>query len=175
MIAQPKKRIREVIREYGGKHHMADRTGDSYIFPDMFVLHVTKNPTGMWVAAQAKNLAHRYGFRQSKELTGLAKVGHAPLLDLENLTASDHAKDRLRLMQSQRTVTFSDVLHALRLPERTLWSEKHESWVWIRHPVAVAVRENYTGRGHTIITVLWSDNELFDLHPRPKETPHGRG
>jgi len=170
----PRKEARRVFRQYGAVVVPNTSKGTVvYEFPDMARVTVYARDHHGVVVSKIREVKRRYGEIRSTELTGLAKASHAPRLDLENLSASDHAKDRLRLMQSQAKVTFSDVLHALRLPERTLWSDKHESWVWIRHPIAVAVRENYSGIGHTIVTVLWSDNELFDLHPRPKEAPHG--
>lgn len=167
MDKNPRKDARRVFRQYGGTQTV-HRNITQWAFPDGFVLVLEPGDSFGAIASKIKTVQERYGV-QRREMGGLAKVGRAPRLDLENLTASDHAKERLRLMQSQRTVTFRDVLHVLRLPERVLWSEKHNSWVWVRDDLAIAVRDHFGG-GHIITTVLWSKQELWDSHPRPKGT-----
>jgi len=167
MDKDPRKEARRFFREYGGKVLTYHRHVTDWQFPDGFIVRLGDDDHHGVVARKIAEVRNRYGRHDSVELTGLQKVGNAPRLDLKRLHASDHAKERLRLMQSQRRVSFTEVLHTLRLPERVMWSERHESWVWIRHPLAVAVCS--VPDGHLIKTILWADNDLFALHPRPKE------
>lgn len=164
-----RREARRVFKSYGARVAAAqDRTGVTYEFPDGARFSLGEHESERSLSTKVSNVRHRYGLIPSKQLVGLSKVGNAPRLDLERLHASEHAKDRLALMQSQAKVTYADVLHTLTLPERVLWSERHDSWVWLRHPLAVAVCE--VRDGLLIKTILWSSNELFALHPRPKES-----
>lgn len=165
MDKDPRKEARRVFRQYGGAPEFYHKHVTDWLFPDGFRIRLGDDDHHGVVRSKIGQVRTRYGHQQSKELGGLSKAGNAPRLNLEKLHASDHAKDRLKLMQSQRTVTYTDVLHALRLPEKVLWSEKHGSWVWLRDPIAVAVTQ--VPNGHLITTILWADNDLYALHPRP--------
>lgn len=167
MDKNPRKEARRVFRSYGAQTAAPTKHGTNYLFPDGATVMIHDSDGHGTVAEKIRTVVARYGRITPRGLAGMAKVGNAPHLNLELLRASEHAKDRLGLMQSQRPVTFADVLHTLRLPERVMWSPRHESWVWIRELLAVAVCE--VPGGHLIKTVMWSDNELFISHPRPEQ------
>lgn len=165
-IPKPKKTARDVFRSYGAT--ILERTpyGTNYQFPDGRTLHVNDNASPGWVAAQIRNLRDWYGEPDGERpaVKGANRPGK-PRLDLERVRASNHAKERLALMQQQGGVTYREVLLALRAPERVLWSEPDGSWLWVRDRLAVAVAE--AGEWFVITTVLWSTRDLFEQYPRP--------
>lgn len=163
-IADPKKLLRKTFRDYGARVHLNAPEGTHWIFPDGAVIIVSHNPSATWAAAQIRKLAGRYERLKRTEHRHLDRRPRKPLMDLERVAASEHAKQRLRLMQGQADVAFQEVLLCLRVPERVLWSEQHQGWLWVRDRLAVAVAED--GDRFVITTVLWSRSELFDLYPR---------
>lgn len=169
-IADPKKLLRKVFREYGAtRERLSGRDARDvarWVFPDGRSVGEPADPSPQWVAAQIQTCQERYGFLPGGANAGLVKRSGRPRIDLDRLVASEHAKERLRLMQDQADVSFQEVLHCIRLAERVLWSDVHGTWLWVRGRIAVAVAEE--GDRLVITTVMWSSDELFQEFPRPE-------
>jgi len=170
-VKNPHKLLEKVLRDAGGRPSRVNtargrRTGIvDWHLPDGYVFRLDDDLPAVKCMHEAGRLRKRYGIE-----TGWTPGDHRsgkPVLDLERLTASQHAKDRLALMQSQAKVTFEDILLALRAPERVTWSEIHDSWIWVRDELAIPVSFDDSGFG-TIRTVLWASQELFEQNPRPE-------
>jgi hypothetical protein len=143
-----------------------DQFGCRWELPDGYRIHFP-DTTKMGVAKlYLREVRDRLGRTSRPWEPGLKTSGH-PTLDLEKVVASEHAKERLHLMQRQHPIDLRDVLYALKLPERVLWSPKHESWVWVRGDIAVPI--SFTPSGSQVIrTVLWASEELWQSNPRPE-------
>lgn len=168
-VKDPRKLARRVFREYGAvvqEHN--DHGSPVYLFPDGMRITVPSNALMGWVAAKCRDVEARYGKKAGTQFGLLSTRPGKPHLDLERIIASAHAKQRLSTMRTQANITFGEVLMALRIPERVLWSPSHGSWLWVRGRLAVAIAED--GDTFVITTVLWSSTELFEQHPRPKES-----
>jgi hypothetical protein len=129
-------------------------------------VEVPKNIGAGSARAMLSDLQRVYGRHRDDTLGDARHRSGAPRIDIENLHATDHARERLVLMRSQDGLTFREVLEALRIPERVLWSDRHHSWVWVRDRVAVAAWVDRSGHG-TIGTILWARAELLEANPRP--------
>ena len=164
-VKDPRKLARKVFREYGGRVHIADKWGTHYIFPDGSTVLLGDNDHHGIVIEKVETVRARFGGLPGQQFGRLGTRPHKPSLDFDRLVASDHAKERLRLMQRQAAVSFAEVLLTLRTPERVLWSDKHESWLWVRDRIAVAVKD--TGQQLVIATVLWTTHDLWEANPRP--------
>jgi len=111
-------------------------------------------------------LRERYG--RVKEAHGGMRRNGRPELDLEHVHVSDHARERLALMDEQAGVDRREFLRCLTLPQTVLWSDVHESWLFVRDRLAVAVKESRHG-GHVVPTVMWATQDMFEAHPRPEK------
>jgi hypothetical protein len=164
----PKKLVRAVVREAGGRVAFNDRHGTAYVFPDGWVVRLEDRNAQSWTAAREveAKVRERYGTRGAPDYADRVFVDRPgkPDLDLGRLVATDHAKERLDLMRRQAGVTFEELMMAIRVPERVRWSDTHRSWVWIRGRLAVPVVRN--ADKFVITTVLWSADDLFEQHPR---------
>lgn len=167
-IKDPNKFVQQRFKERGAVPAHKDARGTMWRFPDGRHVHVPRQVSMTAAAGFVRDIAPDHAVTNRQAFAGGKVRGPKPRLDLEKLTASAHAKERLALMQSQVALTFADVLYALRCPERVLWSDVHESWVWVGSKVALPL--SFDSRGHAIIrTVLWSQQELWAIAPRPKE------
>jgi len=174
-MADWKRVVRDAYRDYGGVVYDHSRESVRYIFPDQAV-HVLPNSVNPgWAKAQLAMLRERYGQVGPQHRSRYERRGNAPRVDLERLTASEHAKQRLREMQEQAAARrrelkvscgMRDVLYAIRLGT-PYWSPVHGTWLWEYGDLAVAVAE--TDAGFTITTVMWSRPELFAVMPRPEK------
>lgn len=167
LMKAPRKTLIRVIREYGGTLHEKGPYGDTYIFEDNYRLFVAHQERTTDAVSKLGGLRHRYGPTTSTQLAGLTNRPRKPVLDLNRLVASGHAKERLTLMKRQAGVEFTEVVLCLRAPERIMWAPDHEAWVWVGGRLAVPIKE--TSDGFLITTVLWSTNDLFAAHPRPEK------
>lgn len=172
-VKHPRKFIESRIRDYGGvkngrlDERAKDGRGTDWVFPDGQHMFVLDGIHMGHAAALVNELKRMYGHRRSDTPFNATKRSNAPQVDLTQLTASEHAKDRFRLMRTQDRLEFSDVLHAIRLPTRVLWSEVHQSWIWVGTKVSVAVKVLPSGSA-VITTLLWSTEELWAANPRPE-------
>lgn len=161
------KRVVSRLKEHGAEPVVRQARGTTFEFPDgyrAYVFHAIENRAA---SAFLSDIEARYG-RPARDWQAGVKVAGRPELDLERVIASEHAKERLRLMQTQRRIDLRDVLYALRLPERVLWSPKHKSWAWLRGDIAVAVTFTHDG-SQVIRTILWTSDELWESNPRPEK------
>lgn len=141
------------------------RQWTTYTFPDQYTVTIGRNERIALTLAKVKDVQERYGFDQSDNFGQMGTRPGKPVIELERLVASAHAKERLALMQRQAGVDMREILLCLRTPQRVLWSDDHESWLWIRDRIAVPVKE--VGDRFIITSVLWGTRELFDKYPRP--------
>jgi hypothetical protein len=143
-----------------------DRFGCRWQLPDGYRVYVSDSVRMGTAKQYLREAQDRLGRTSGPWEPGLKTSGH-PTLDLEKVVASEHAKERLHLMQRQHPIDLRDVLYALKLPERVLWSPKHESWAWVRGDIAVPI--SFTPSGSQVIrTVLWASEELWQSNPRPE-------
>lgn len=162
----PRKVQRSILRQYGAHVVSKQREHTTWQMPDGARIVVRDTDHHGTVAKRLEELRSRYGpVEQTNSIDRFGTRANKPDLDLNRVVASTHAKERLALMQSQAKVTFQEVLHAIRIPERVLWSDRHGSWMWVRDRLAVAVVE--TGDSFVITTILWTSNDLFEQYPRP--------
>lgn len=142
------------------------REGDGWRFPDGAVIRF--GPGGSWKNAveTTRAITARYGTARGEYVHGAARPGR-PVMSLDRLRPSRHARQRWAQMSSEAGLDSSELVRVLRLPVRVVWSEKHSSWVWVGERIAVPVID--TSDGLVVTTVLWSTHELWDAHPR-KET-----
>lgn len=92
-----------------------------------------------------------------------------PVINLNRLVASKHAKLRYALMKAQSPKHCNDdeLLYTLRCPLRAEYSPRHGSWIFVGEHISVAVVDN---EGRTEVkTLLWSKSELWDAFPRPEK------
>jgi len=129
-------------------------------------MFIGSNENHKKVAEKINVIRARFGRVRPRELGGLSKRANHPTIDFERLVASDHAKTRMAQMKAQGGLEFSEVVACLRLPERVRWSAPSGAWVWIGGRVAIPMVEAANG-SFVIKTVMWSDNDLFELFPRP--------
>lgn len=162
------KRTTTALKSYGAVPSVREARGTVYLFPDGYRLYVYHQIDQKGSRALLSDVGARYGRRHPQAWKAGVRVSGAPNIDLERVVASDHAKERLRLMQSQRRVDLRDVLYALKLPERVLWAPRHNSWAWVRGDIAVPI--TFAADGSQVIrTVLWASEELWESNPRPEK------
>jgi len=142
-----------------------NRQWTTWAFPDNRTVTITKNEPITLTLAKVKDAQERYGYDTRDNYASMTKRPHTPAIDLERVVASAHAKERLALMKRQAGVDMREILLALRTPQRVLWSDEHDSWLWIRDRIAVPIKE--VGDRFIITSVLWGTRELFDRYPRP--------
>lgn len=174
MSADWKRTVRDAYREHGGIVNGHTREATRYLFPDGATLILPNSVDPRWAKGQLGMLRERYG-SSAQHRSRYERRGNAPRVDLERLTASEHAKQRLHEMQAQAasrryelsvSCEMRDVLYAIRLGT-PYWSPVHGTWLWEYGDLAVAVAE--TDAGFTITTVMWSRPELFAVMPRPEK------
>jgi hypothetical protein len=166
-IASPKKLARDVCRKYGAKILESNSHGTSYQFPDGSITWIGATEKPSAVDDKLRAVHDRFGALPTEQFYKLRKRPSKPHIDFEQLTASPHAQERLALMQRQAGVTFAELVLALKTPNKVLWSDEHNSWMWIGDRVSVAIRETRNA-GYVITTVSWSTLALFEKYPRPK-------
>lgn len=164
---QPAKRLDREFRSMGAAR--CDRTSQnvSYRFPDGARFLIPSNIGAGSARALLHQLQGTYGYGGNDPLDQAVKRPGAPVIDLKRLTASNHAQIRLAQMQKQAGVAMTEVLHALRIPDRVLWSEQHDSWLWVGERIAVAASVDVLGYA-VVRTILWTQQELWDANPRPE-------
>lgn len=165
---QPAKRLDREFRAMGARR--IDRTSAyvAYRFPDGARVEVPSNIGPSNARAFLSDMQRTYGGR-ARDPLGLTEKKHgAPVIDFDRLTASNHAQIRLAQMKKQAGLEFHEMLHALRIPERVLWSQLHDSWLWVGERIAVAASVDALGHA-TIRTILWTQQELWDANPRPEK------
>lgn len=166
MDKDPRKEGRRAFRQYGGTVRLQTKQGTEYIFPDGSTMFLHRDEDHKRVAEKIAIVRERFGPIRSSELSGLVKRSGRPSIDFARLVASGHSKDRLRLMAEQAGVDFTELCATLRTPERVMWSPASNAWVFIGGRLAVAICTISDDR-FLIKTVMWSNNDLFDLYPRP--------
>lgn len=164
---QPAKRLDREFRAMGARRGDRTPNANTYMFPDGAVLFVPRNVGPGGARAMLQRAREKYG---SSPLDPLSMAVHrpgAPTIDLNRMIATQHAMERFDLMRAQANLTYTELLEALRIPERVLWSERHGRWLWVRGRIAVVagVHDGNT----TVVTILWTTQDLWDSNPRPKE------
>lgn len=166
---QPAKRLDREFRGMGAVRSGRNAHAVRYRFPDGAQREV---PSGIRPASARTllgDMQRKYGTGRIRDpLGGAVKRAGAPVIDLDKLVASGHAQIRFGQMEKQAGVVMSEVLHALRIPNRVLWSEPHGSWLWVGERIAVAASVGDTGVA-TVRTILWTQQELWDANPRPEK------
>jgi hypothetical protein len=161
-----KRTVRDAYRGYGGVVVGRTREAVQYRFPDgsLFVLPNSVQPG--WAKTQLRVLQDRFG-KQYRVHSSMRRNGR-PDLDVEHVHVSEHARERLTLMDAQAGVDRREFLRCLTLPQTVLWSDLHGSWLFVRDRLAVVVKESRDG-GHVVPTVMWATAEMFEAHPRPEK------
>ncbi|QPZ39734.1 hypothetical protein [Paramicrobacterium chengjingii] len=162
-IKHPRKYAEKTFREYGGTRVGSNGHGDIWRFPDGWQMVLPERAGAGHLVGLVREARERYGVAPDHHLGRREK--HAPRLDFDRLSASAHAKERLALMTAQAGVTAHDMLHALQLPERVMFDEKYDSWVWVRGVLAIPVAVCPDGFA-VIKSVLWADQGLYEEFPR---------
>jgi len=90
-----------------------------------------------------------------------------PVLSKGHLRFSVHAAERWALMRTQAAVSSVELEAALFTPGLIEYSTKHDSWLFITGRIKAVVKIP-TGGEPTLVTVMWSREELFEKHPRPE-------
>lgn len=166
-MSSPSKVVAKTFRAMGARVVGPHQRGTTYQFPDGATKHVPTNMKPVTARGMLGWARDRYGHLEPDTPFSAEKVkGGSPRVDLNRVVASNHAKERLALMRSQARIEFSDILMALRAPIRTLYSEKHSSWLWVGERITVAAHVNQDGFA-VISTLLWSTRELWNQNPRP--------
>jgi hypothetical protein len=170
-----KRTVRDAYRDYGATAFDRTRHTTRYRFPDGAMYVIPHTVDERWAKRQLALLQNRYGQAGPAHRSRYERRGGAPRVDLERLTASEHAKQRLHEMRQQAasvrasvrvSCDMRDVLYAIKLGT-PYWSPDHETWLWEYGDLAVAVAE--TDIGFTITTVMWARPELFAVMPRPEK------
>ncbi len=162
----PAKRLDKEFRAMGARRKRESSGATAYIFPDGGQLLVLRNIGPARARIMLNNAQQRYGPVRDP-LGRTEKRSGAPTIDFDRLQASRHALERLALMQGQADLSYPELLHALRIPERVLWSPDHGAWLWVGARVAIAM--SFTPEGVAVIrTLLWTTRELWDKNPRPE-------
>jgi hypothetical protein len=165
-VKNPRKLLRDVVRDYGGESLEKQRDHHVFAFPDGYRVTLFNGEHPGSCIAKVQLIQQRYGPKPSGGFAGHRNRRGKPTIDLERLTASTHAQERLALMQRQAGVTYAELLEAIRIPLRVLWSDDHESWLWVGRRVTLPVKE--IPSGFVITTVLWSTPDLYKKYPRPE-------
>lgn len=171
---QPTKRLEREFRALGGQRLGRAGIGTTYQFHDGGVFLIPEGVTPGKARSILAGVQARYGAKDVRSRTdplrSAMKRDGAPPIDVAHLAMSKHATDRFELMASQARLQREEIAHALQFPEQVLWSPLHESWMWVRGRIIVAVACDENGM--TIIrTILWATEDLWEQNPRPpKET-----
>jgi hypothetical protein len=162
-MKRPYRFCKEELEHIGGVEVSRDKTGVQFRFKDGKRVFVRFSITELAASHLVRDTRKLQGLKQTRNS---APVLRPPVLDLNRLGASKHAAERLALMKSQAGVTWEELVHTLRIPESINYSHEHGSWVWVgtRVSLAVAVENGIA----TILTVLWSNNDLWESNPRPE-------
>lgn len=166
-MAKPFRQVVDAWRKCGGVEDFRGKGGVQYRFPDGAIKWAPFDCTQPLANHLIGTAFTTYKPKSHTNFRNTTRQGAAPTIDLERLTASNHAKDRLKLMRAQNpNLDYRDVLHAIRLPHKVTYSTEHHSWIWVGEQVSVAVHVQADGSA-VIATVLWSTDELWESHPRP--------
>ncbi|MGX9346599.1 hypothetical protein [Microbacterium sp. KNMS] len=163
------KDIEKFFRQLGGRRGRRERDGTVWVFPDGAAKFVRDSEPGLAASRAMQWAAERYGQPAPAYEPGeRVRRREAPVLDLERVVASEHAKERMALMRRQDgRATFRDLMATLACPVRVVWSETHGSWVWVGGRLAVPVRVRADGSA-VILSVLWATGDLWAENPRPE-------
>lgn len=161
----PAKRLDKEFRRIGARRARQSSHAVLYTFADGAQRLVPRN-IGPGTARLMLNEVQQLYKVGLSPLGRTEKRSGAPTIDFNNLCASAHALERFRLMQKQADLTHTEMMLAIRAPERVLWSPDHGSWLWVGDRIAVAI--TVTDNGAAVIrTLLWTTRELWDSNPRP--------
>jgi hypothetical protein len=166
--AQPAKRIDREFRDMGARRVERTSREVAYMFPDDVRVIVPTNINPGKARELLGNYQRRYGRKPDNPLVDAVPKSGAPVIDLTRMIATKHAMERFDLMRAQAGITYRDLLEALRIPERVLWNERHDTWLWVRDRIAVVAGVGPNGTA-TVTTILWAQQELWDQNPRPEK------
>lgn len=163
------KDIEKFFRQVGGRRGRRERGGTEWLFPDGAAKFVRDSEPGTSASRMMQWAVERYGHPTATFIPGeRVKRSEVPTLELERVVASEHAKERMALMQRQDgRASFRDLMETLACPVRVQWSEVHGSYVWVGARLAVPVRVRFDGSA-VILSVLWATGELWSENPRPE-------
>lgn len=139
-----------------------------YEFRDGAKYMVPRNITAGSARTMLQSLQVKYGGAAGDPLGFTERRPGAPTIDLEQLSTSEHARERFDLMRQQASLTFQEVLFALRAPARVLWATNHRAWLYVGDRIAVSADVDSAGYAR-IRTILWTSQELWDQNPRPEK------
>ena len=164
----PAKRLDREFRAMGGARVERTSTNVAYRFPDGARYLVPTNIGPGTARTLLDRLREKYGPGSVDPLGFTERRPGAPVIDLERLSTSEHARERFDLMRRQAGLTFQEVLLALRAPARVLWATNHAAWLYVGDRIAVSMHVDLEGHA-CIRTVLWTSQELWDQNPRPEK------
>lgn len=164
----PAKRLDREFRAMGAVRVQRTSATVAYRFPDGARREVPTNITAGKARLMLQSMQDRYGATNIDPLGFTERRPGAPVIDLERLSTSEHARERFDLMRRQAGLTFQEVLIALRAPARVLWATNHAAWLFVGDRIAVATHVDVEGHA-CIRTVLWTSQELWDQNPRPEK------
>lgn len=163
----PRKLIRHDFQSKGAEVTKVSKHGREWLFPDGYRIWIPEDIS--WSQAGRLVVETRVHGQRRQELFTNRRSGK-PRLDLNRVTASTHAQERLAQMRAQSPISWTELLHTLRIPLRVAWSDLHESWIWVGERVALPVYVREDGSA-VIKTVLWATEELWRANPRKDERP----
>lgn len=165
---QPAKRLDREFRAMGATRVDRSSHAVSYRFSDGARREVPSNIGPANARSFLSDMQRIYGGHVRDPLGMTERRPGIPDIDLTRLVASNHAQVRLTQMSHQAGLQMAEVLLALRIPHRVLWSSMHDSWLWVGERIAVAVSVDQTGFA-TVRTILWTQQEMWDANPRPEK------
>lgn len=164
-IKDPRKFVKQRFEERGAEVVARVDHGTRWCFPDGKQIHI---PDGISMVSARRFVREVAEPRQivTRSAVRARKVsGPKPVLDLARTTPSQHAIQRMTLMKHQVGITPEEFAFVLNCPESIQWSDLHESWVWMGRRIAIPIAFAADGAA-TIKTILWSQQELWELFPR---------
>lgn len=170
---QPAKRIDREFRAMGAVRVERTSQNVAYRFPDGARRLVPTNISPGTAREILSAAQHKYGTGRTRDhidpLRSAVQRPDSPTITPDRLRLSKHAGERFELMSGQEGLEPSELRDAVTYPEQVLWSPVHDSWMWVRGRVIVAI---CIGDDATCIirTILWATEDLWERNPRPVES-----
>lgn len=164
----PAKAVDKEFRRLGASRSTV-RDGAKYLFPDGASIFIPSKINWFVAHSAMRDARMRMGADRERDpiMGERIPTTRLPAVDIDKLTVTDHARERLVMMRGQGDVADLEVLTALTCPMRALWSEQHGTYAWIGDRITVV--GHYRDGWLTVRSFLWSTNDLWEQHPRPEK------